>query len=74
MSCRARDLMHDNPKLTTEKISHTLFDEFHELAERDHVSDEYLRNMAIGHAAQITELRALLAKWKAEENEKVKRK
>ena len=74
MSCRARDLMRDNPKLTTEEVSHTLFDEFHVLAERDHVSDEYLRNMAMGHAAQMTELRALVAKWKAERKEKEKKK
>jgi hypothetical protein len=73
MSCRARDLMRDNPKLTTEEVAHTLFDEFHELAQRDHVPDEYLRNMAMGHAAQITELRAMVAKWKAEEEKKKKK-
>jgi len=39
-------------------LTHTLFDEFHELAQRDHVPDEYLRNMAMVHAAQIAELRA----------------
>ena len=72
MSCRARDLMRDNPKLTTEEVAHTLFDEFHELAKRDHVGDEYLHNMALGHAAQMTEVRALVTKWKAEEKEKEK--
>jgi len=59
MSCRARDLMRDNPKLTTEDVAHTLFDEFHELAKRDHVPDEHLRKMAMGHALQMAEIRAL---------------
>jgi len=72
MMCRARDLVRDNPTLSTEEVAHTLFDEFHELAQRDHVPDEYLRRMAMGHAAQITELRALVAKWKAERKEKKK--
>jgi hypothetical protein len=63
---RARDLMRDNPKITTEEVAHTLFEEFHELAKRDHVSDEFLHKMATGHALQMAELNALTAKWKAE--------
>jgi hypothetical protein len=53
-------------------VAHTLFDEVHELAQQDHVPDEYLRRMAKGDAAQITILRALVAKWKAERKEKKK--
>jgi hypothetical protein len=44
---RARDLMCANPKSTTEEIAHTLFEDFHDLAKRDHVPEEYLRKMAM---------------------------
>ena len=64
--------MRDNPKLTAEDVAHMLFDEFHEMAKRDHVPDEYLRQMAMGHALQMAEIRAHVAKWKAEEKEKAK--
>lgn len=67
-------MMRDNPKVTTEEVAHTLFDEFHELAQRDHVGDEHLRNMALGHAEQMTEICDLVAKWKAEEKEKAETK
>lgn len=55
-----------NRKSTTEEIAHTLFEDFHDIAKRDHVSDEYLRKMAMGHASQITEAWAVVAKMKAE--------
>jgi hypothetical protein len=37
MICRARDLMRDDPTLSTEAVAHTLFEKFSELARRDHV-------------------------------------
>ena len=40
---------------------HKLFEEFHELAKRDHVSDEYLRKMTMEHAMLVARIRPELA-------------
>lgn len=66
---RARDLMRDDPTASTEAVAHTLFEEFSELAKRDHVSDETLHQVTMAHALQMTEVRALVAKWKADGKE-----
>jgi hypothetical protein len=44
----ARDLTRDNPKMTTEELSHALFEDFHDLARAADVSEEVLRQMALG--------------------------
>ena len=62
MSCRACDRFRDDKSMTTERCARELFDEFHEMAVRDHVSDEYLRQMCIGHAEQIPKIQELLQK------------
>lgn len=64
MICRARDRFRDDRTMTTEKCARELFDEFHDIAIRDHVSNEYLRLMCIGHAEQIGRLRERLDQWK----------
>ena len=66
MSCRARDRFRDDQLMTTERCARELFDEFHEMASRDHVSDEYLRRMCLGHSEQIARLREQVAQWEKE--------
>ena len=72
MICRARDLMRDDPTLTTEAVAHTLFEEFSELARRDHVSDEILHKMTMAHAEQMTRVRARVSKLRAEKEKEKK--
>ena len=77
MSCRARDRFRDDKTMTIERCAHELFDEFHEISIRDHVSDEYLRRMCLGHSEQIAELRKRMEPWKKEgkfKNENLKSK
>jgi hypothetical protein len=64
MSCRARDRFRDDKTMTTEQCARELFDEFHDMAIRDHVSDEYLRQMCLGHSEQIARLRDQVEQWK----------
>jgi hypothetical protein len=66
MANRARDRFRDDKTMTTERCAHELFEEFHAMAIRDHVPDEHLRKMCLGHAAQVAEVFALLDKWKKE--------
>lgn len=70
MICRARDLMRDNPALTTEAVAHTLFEEFSELAKQCRVSNEILHEMTMAHACQMAEVRELVKKFKAEKKGK----
>ncbi|MGC2185302.1 MAG: hypothetical protein WA637_18690 [Terriglobales bacterium] len=66
MICRARDRFRDDKTMTTERCARELFDEFHAMAIRDHVPDEHLRRMCLGHAQQMAELRVTVEQWKKE--------
>ena len=72
MSCRARDRFRDDELMTTERCARELFNEFHDIAIRDHVSDEYLRQMCIGHSEQIARLRERLEQRKKETSSEAK--
>ena len=66
MSCRARDGFRDDKAMTVERCAHELFEEFHEIAIRDRVSDEHLRKMCMGHSEQVAMIFMMVDKLEKE--------
>jgi hypothetical protein len=66
MICRARDRFRDDHLMTTERCARELFDEFHDIAIRDHVGGEHLRRMCLEHSEQIAMLREEVAQSEKE--------
>lgn len=67
MLYRARDLFRDDPKLTTEKVAHTLSVEYRDLAKEFGVTPEALHTQSSDIACQVAETLGLMAKWNLEE-------